>query len=625
LPTHSLLYRLGELLGAGQGPGSVWLAATNVYQDLEAAYRAAAEEATRRGDYRRAAFIYGKLLQDWRQAAGVLARGGLHHDAAILYLEKLGDALAAARAFEAAGEVDRALFLYRQRGEHALAGDLLMRAGEPERAVEEYLLAADHEARQGRCLAAGELLLTRAHRSDLAERYFASGWTTRPGGDACGCLLRLADLYADRPGPEELLRLVDEADTFFAAVGNHDPAGEFYNRLVALVGKKHLAAQRDDLRDRALLGLVRKLRQGAAEGDRSALVSRLFGSTGMWEPALVRDAEVAVRGLPKPPPRPAAGKPREPARLKTHRGQVTAACAAPESGDLFLGFAGGAVAHFDPRRGSTTTWHRGPGDVTALAVDAEARALVVVRRLGPGVALLSSYGAQGTDYILIARGSLETAVTPRLTPIARSNSDRLFGLWTGHDLELRSFPDLVVNRRLDAGGTRDAALILDGWRLSDLLASTLFITDNELLFVLGGKPSMLPLPVFDPVLLGEEGAPLVSWLVPERRRLETAFTDSEGVLHWLSLRVLTTDPAVLAHYPYAGERYRCAALLQPGQVAGVHRGGVVWLGCGERGFRTRTHSVLDLSDAAACFASPLTGELLVVAAEGDIVRVPVPG
>ena len=161
LPTHSLFYRLGELLGTGQG-GSVWLAASNVYEDLEAAYRRAAEEATRRGDYRRAAFIYGKLLQDWRLAAGVLARGGLHHDAAILYLEKLNDRHAAARAFEEAGEVDRALDLYCSHGEHILAGNLLMRAGEAERTVEEYTLAADKEAANGRHLVAGDLMTASA-------------------------------------------------------------------------------------------------------------------------------------------------------------------------------------------------------------------------------------------------------------------------------------------------------------------------------------------------------------------------------------------------------------------------------------------------------------------------------
>jgi hypothetical protein len=32
----------------------------------------------------------------------------------------------------------------------------------------------------------------------------------------------------------------------------------------------------------------------------------------------------------------------------------------------------------------------------------------------------------------------------------------------------------------------------------------------------------------------------------------------------------------------------------------------------------------DLHDAVACFASPLTGELLVACAGGDVVRVPLP-
>src|SRR4030095_346484 len=93
-----------------------------------------AEAAARAGDYRRAAFIYGRLLSDYPRAAAVLAQGGLHRDAALIYLHKLHDYLAAARAYEAAGDVDRALALYRKCGEHALAGDLLRGAGEEDTA-----------------------------------------------------------------------------------------------------------------------------------------------------------------------------------------------------------------------------------------------------------------------------------------------------------------------------------------------------------------------------------------------------------------------------------------------------------------------------------------------------------
>ena len=88
--------------------------------------------------------------------------GGLHADAARLYLDKLDDIPAAARAFEAGGELRPALELYRRTGDHAAAGDVLRKLGEPEEAKREYLAAAEGLA-TGRAdhLAAAELLLDR--------------------------------------------------------------------------------------------------------------------------------------------------------------------------------------------------------------------------------------------------------------------------------------------------------------------------------------------------------------------------------------------------------------------------------------------------------------------------------
>ena len=91
-----------------------WPAMT-LMRELMLEYRKAAEEAVRQGDFRRAAYIYGILLQDDRTAASALERAGLHHDAALIYTNKLNDRAAAAQAFEAAGEFDRALDLYKQR------------------------------------------------------------------------------------------------------------------------------------------------------------------------------------------------------------------------------------------------------------------------------------------------------------------------------------------------------------------------------------------------------------------------------------------------------------------------------------------------------------------------------
>jgi tetratricopeptide (TPR) repeat protein len=644
LPRHDLSYRLGELLGAGNGAGSVWLASSNVYDDLEAAYRRAAEEATRRGDIRRAAFIYGKLLQDWRLAAGVLARGGLHHDAAILYLEKLHDPLAAAKAFEAGGEVDRALHLYRQRGEHTLAGDLLLRAGESERAVQEYCLAADLEAARGHHVAAGELLLNRAQRSDLAEKHFATGWKNRPHGDSLGCLLHLAELHANQPSTQPLLQLVAEADDCFTAIGNEQQAADFYNRLALLAGKDHLLAVRDDLLDRALLGLAAKLRQ-RHPGDHSGAVSRLFGGSGMWEPALVRDAEVALRGRPRSQP-----GPRDVARILTHRGQVTAACAAANSGDLFLGFEGGVLAHFNPRSGAVTTWRQPQtGDVLALAVDRTARALVVIQEIDAASYQVMSFQAQGACFAPQTRRVIERSAgfVPRLTPIASGQAGFAVGLWDGRGLSFLQLPDLVPDATIDVKPTFEAALVLDGWDQAIFWSSLLIFEADELRFarrdeqcgvdrgdVVDLPPAIsfiesqeeLVLPSFSPRTILQGGGPLFSWLAPKRTYLELAYVDTRGALHWLSLRVLTSSPAVLAHLlTPSEERYRCATLMQLDRIAAVGRRGVAWLACGPRGFALRSSTAVDLADAVACFASPMTKELLVVLALGDIVRLPAPG
>ena len=81
--------------------------------------------------------------------------------------------------------MDRALRYYRRCGEHALAGDLLKRVGEEELAAAEYELAAARLVEYGQgYYQAGELLLSRAGRPDLAVPYYEAGWKCRPSGAA---------------------------------------------------------------------------------------------------------------------------------------------------------------------------------------------------------------------------------------------------------------------------------------------------------------------------------------------------------------------------------------------------------------------------------------------------------
>ena len=99
LPWSRAVYNLADLLRrTGRGEAiPVRIARDEVVRELMDEYRKAAQESVKEGDFRRAAYIYGILLQDDRMAATALERAGLHHDAAIIYINKLFDKGAAAR------------------------------------------------------------------------------------------------------------------------------------------------------------------------------------------------------------------------------------------------------------------------------------------------------------------------------------------------------------------------------------------------------------------------------------------------------------------------------------------------------------------------------------------------
>ncbi len=606
LPMRNVSYDLHSLLGgSGGGPGSLWVGPDELYVQLEAEYRKAAEAATQRGDYRRAAFIYGKLLHDYALAAGVLAQGGLHHDAALIYWHKVGDRHAAAHSFEAAGEIDRALALYRELGEHALAGDLLRRAGEEELALAEYRIAAAACVARGNHLRAGEIFLEWAGRPDLAEEHFAAGWAERPGGTSLACLMRLAPLMAQRPGGADLLRLVEEATTFFGEPGREPEAGHFYNELAGLADRPHLSALRQELRDRALLGLATKLRQGAEGGRRgSASVSALLGQSGRWAPSLVRDAEGAVRG-------PARGEGAATClRLPTLRGSVTAVCSAPATGDVFLGFAGREVVCYQPADGKVADVSVTLGPVLALATDATARVLLILSggAAKPNYLTLCDRGPTG-PYREGRSRPVELHGGGRLTPVTViGTGEHVAGLWNGRSVTMLRGPLF-----LPAGEIGPLSFPAEDFHGALLLPGLVLLGPN-----LGWAPGL-------PSGCSLE-SPVVSWLRPQPTLLEVAGIESSGRLRWSTFGIFVPPGSVPErHLLLPDARYRAAALLRPGELAAVARDGVYWVRCGERALTVWATTRAALGDAVACFPSPLTRELLVVCAEGDVVRVPLPG
>jgi tetratricopeptide (TPR) repeat protein len=625
LPFNKLLYSLAELLkrNTRRGPGGAWYVPVDVFAELKDEYRQAATKAAQRGDYRRAAYILGKLLLDFRAAADALFQGGLYRDAAILYERKVGDHLAAARAYERCGAFDEALRIYARRGEHWAAADLLLRLGDVEAAEAEYRLAADHVAATLGELKAGEMLLDKAKRSDLARAYFLLGWQRRSGGGSVGCALHLARLYAEADERFLLENLLGEAEKFFAPAGNDSAAGQFFNLVAGLADRPNLLTLRDDLRDRSLLALAGKLRQRARVEERPGdVVAQMLGSSPAWLPAQVSDAQFAFRAAVSKLPR--AQRPA--ATLQAGEGTVTAAAYAPGTGDVLVGFAGGEVACLHPATGSFASLPRYHLPVLSLACDHHGQIVVVLRREGRDRGEVSGYRRQGEVYVEQHRRSLQLLENAWLTPQVICHRNNYYvGLGNGTMLDLLWGPLLLPDHTLQESSPLAMAVLLSPQRIGSPPPALLLLQQGTAIF----RPEergryKAPLSWTPQVPRGSTlTAPPLAGFLRSTDELELAGLSEDGITSWLLLAIQKGKMKLVSGIWSTEGGNQAVAIVRPGYLAAPGPSRVDWLRVEGQRFRT-SRMILDMPPPVACFPSLPTGELIIVCSHGEIVRVSVP-
>lgn len=637
LPTNNVGYSLGNILG-GWGPASLWYTPDQLYHELQREYRKQAEAAVHRGDYRRAAFIYGKLLSDFVMAADVLAQGGFHHDAAIIYLKRLQDYLSAAREFEAAGEVDEALQLYRQCGEHVRAGDLLRRMGEIDAAVAEYVEAAEELIAKNQSYSqAGTLMLEKAERPDLAKQYFLAGWNAWPNGQAVACGRSLAQMYAQSAECPSLLRLVEEAEENFQLPGNETLAAEFFNEVARLAERPALAVIRETLRDRSLMSLALKLRQGW--DNVGPLAARLFGPDTVWDAPLVEDAHFAAKRA-----RSSAVPWITNARISTVAIQgrvpiVSSVGHAAETDEIFLGYESGEIACFHPRRGDVHFLDSQPGPVRGLAVDASATSLVSLSQVADdGTQRLASFTRTGTWRTV----QVQDVAGPGpywISPMLARTRDLIACLYDGANRELRF---LRLPRLLPEGAIaledchpltglplilRDGRppSILESFAHGSILGATLLLFDGREMWhvssTLGAKNRTHRTLCGFPGRQSDSSLEItpVSWLVTGPLRIEVAGIGPGGVLRWFDIEFLA-DRIVNTVSRFSPGPFRAATLVRNGVIAAITEDAIVWLRVSENGIQEHLRQRLALSDVIACYPSRETQELVLVTGNGTVAR-----
>ncbi len=625
LPTNDLLYSLRSLLGPNIGGGaSVFMSSDDTFNRLRREYQKQADLAVQRGDYRRAAFIYARLLTDFSSAARVLAKGGLHRDAAVIYEKKLFDLSAAAREWEAAGEYDRALDMFHQLGDHVSAGDLLRRIGEEERAIAEYQQAATKlRENGGRYFEAGELLRVRGQRPDLALMHFADGWRQRPANGALACATQLARHHAGTADADAFLGLISEAEDFVVS-NDPDSTAKFFTEIARLGKTKPLASIADDVHDRALIAIARKVHECRQTTTHAvAALGGMFATGDVWSTPLVNDARHAIARTP-------ARVPTKPQfhQIKVGSSTVTAVAASP-TGMVFLGFQNGEVLAYTAATNGVQSVRSAGAPIVGIRAEFLAGHILVLS-YDPSTTLKRLILCDGSFQTI---GHVETPGSrrPYLGYSVENCGSNHVIIADENDCVIREVPSMIPfgQHPFDYSGIGVLAVVHGVLRLVSHP-----LIDFHWIVVFGFERSYISLSTKSQSI-DLDLRPGFAWIqnlstvhqsyirVVQTGPMEIEIFTLDSIGSVVSIRIDIDKGKVSKHESYASpiERYRAFTCPRDGLIAGVHTQGVDWW---TSPHGKPIHTKMRLQNPVAAFTLSDAREILIVEADGTLIRVPWP-
>jgi len=615
-------YSLRDLIGSGGGTATAWLGGGDIWNELAKVYRQLAEDATKRGDFRRAAYIYGVLLRDLRSAANVLLAGGLCRDAALLLRDRLNDPLAAAAAFERAGDHDEALRLYDKHQHFEKAAELLRRLGDEDRAVAYYICAADQLAGRGYLLGAGDLIRAKAGRRDLAIGYFRRGWQGITSENVT-CGQRLLDEYFAAEDVPAVNALLAEGESNLAE--RPTDSGRFFNHALQVGGSVLPAEIRDDLADRVRLLFASHLRATAATPEGTRLAGELFRQSQVWPGPIVRDASFAVRERDRQLPAPAG--PVHPPPVQIAEGAVTAVALTRGTFDVVVATTEQVVLWRmnENRRILVSQLQNGP--IFALSVDPKGKIVYGLQNRGETALWCFQSDASGEFEpagIAAELGEPPPTCVWYLQPLVAYRNDEpcvTVAKFDGRQTFLGPYLK-ASSTEVPAREASDTHLLIetpDGfWDWSDGSVSTWAEswshTESDL------PPGHWSQP-WTPYRSGLGNA--IDWMTPGRGMLEVAGVDEPGRVLWAAFDA--TNPLTprerFAWGAYT-QRYVASCLSGPGAVVAVtERNEVHWLRVAGKTLELSATIKLDVPTATvALVARPLHNEVVAILADGYAVR-----
>lgn len=157
----------------------------NTFHLLREKYRQTAKELIEKGDFRKAAFIYLKLLKERYTAASLLERGKFYQDAALIYLQS-NNKEKAAECYEKGSMIKEAIELYKELQKDEKVGDLYLSIDKKKEANFYYQKVVDSHKESKRYISAALLYRNKMKQPMKGQELLMEGWESDI--DAFNCL-----------------------------------------------------------------------------------------------------------------------------------------------------------------------------------------------------------------------------------------------------------------------------------------------------------------------------------------------------------------------------------------------------------------------------------------------------
>jgi hypothetical protein len=155
------------------------------FYKLRAQYEETAKELIKQKDYKKAAFVYLKLLKNPMLAAETLREGGYYSEAAAIFLQRLNNKQRAAMCYEEGKMYNEAIDLYKSLKLNEKAGDLLMKIGHKSSALKQYEIELNKKIDSKEFYQAGLFAQNKIGSLDKAQELFITGWGNQINSRKC--------------------------------------------------------------------------------------------------------------------------------------------------------------------------------------------------------------------------------------------------------------------------------------------------------------------------------------------------------------------------------------------------------------------------------------------------------